>query len=453
VQHVVGNEAETDRPPRVIEEWIRVAVEDAFALTATPFRAFLYAHGADLSKPRSGFKKLSEAYIDFTNANPEDWTDVLDSIASDFPQPTEALSLKRASITPTELASEESEIEREWNIINYLCLHGTNSAYADISLDFGSTFRRLWRKKRSDLVRLLSDRPPSEGQERWKQVAIAVAENIDESDLQWLGESQSDLLPLLINVRPELAISLDVWRMPERVQWRMVEALEAQDVTPEIWACVVQKMLEADTVVAAKEVSASAGQAALDGALRWLIGIKKKQNFPPLWREALRPSAEQRIQRAATSSVELALCVTLSSSKVAEKIPPTRKDVQQLATEPLTDLPSSLQLPVAFFLLTIGLQAAGIVGARLIGRSFFVAHAALAAEIEPPESWRLLQPHLPELWFWQQWDRCEMLRTAVRNWLKKNPAQATALLNNANSLQERKLAKSLIISAMPSSTD
>jgi len=141
----------------------------------------------------------------------------------------------------------------------------------------------------------------------------------------------------------------------------------------------------------------SAGQAALDGALRWLIGNKKNRNLPPLWREALRPSAEKRIQQSANSVVELALWVTLSSPKVAEKIPPIRKDVLQLANESLTNLPSLLQLPVAFFLLTIGLQAAGIVAARLIGRGFFVAHAALAAEIEPPESWRLLQPHLPEL--------------------------------------------------------
>jgi hypothetical protein len=164
-----------------------------------------------------------------------------------------------------------------------------------------------------------------------------------------------------------------------------------------------------------------------------------------LWREVLRPLAEQRLMNE-ISPLELAFCAVLVPSTIAAQLSASRADLQKLASESLENLPASLRLPTAFLLVTLGLQASAQLGAPLIARGLFPVYEALEGATEPPEAWRLLQPHLPMLWYWQEWDRCEKLRRALANWLLAHPSALGTILAAARKPAEKRLVESLGIS-------
>jgi hypothetical protein len=248
-------------------------------------------------------------------------------------------------------------------------------------------------------------------------------------------------MPTLVRLQPSLAANIEVWRLPERAQWRLVEALESQPISSSHWREIVMAMLTAGTSVGVKEVAHTAGAEAFHGSLHW---VKKQGDklLPDVWRQSLTDVARDRLKQGGMAPLEFAFCVTLLPPYQMEQIPVDRSDVQDLGALPLERLPAALRLPAAFFLVTVGLKGSGKAGATAIARGFFAVHSALAAQTEPPESWRLLQRQLPPFRFWE-WDRCGKLRDAVREWLRLNSAQEM-FLNEANTNAERDLAQSLI---------
>jgi hypothetical protein len=428
----------------VVEAWVTIAASDLYATHPSPFRTFLHTHGADLSDPRAKFEKLARTYIKLSKTRADKWTSVLASIATDFPESSEGLSLKRASLAPQRSQSKKYEFERDWAIIQYLEQHANNSSYANVSFDVETIVQRCWRQKKSEILDMLLTPPPANTAKWRNRLAKAVAEIVDDSDIIWLGDKHPDLLPLLVNVRPDLSSSIHVWSVAERVQWRIVEALEAHPNSANIWHRTIPAMLESQTSVAASEIVQHIGPGALDATVQWVETTGSTKLPPALWREALRPYAEQKLQTHSTSAVELIMCSLLAAASVAEAVPADRSDVQAAAKQPLSQFPLALQLPAAFFFLTIGMQASGIAACRLILRGFFPAHESLARQTEPPESWRLLQRHVPTLWFWQQWDRCEILRSAARSWLADNPECTPTFAKMTTNAAEGALFRSVL---------
>jgi hypothetical protein len=107
------------------------------------------------------------------------------------------------------------------------------------------------------------------------------------------------------------------------------------------------------------------------------------------------------------------------------------------------DLPEALRLPAAFLLVMLGLRANGTEGATLLARGFFNVYDALDGAAEPPEAWRLIQPQLPVLWFWQEWDRCEKLRRGLSAWAGNNDRFVHIVAKAARSERDREIMKTI----------
>jgi hypothetical protein len=100
-----------------------------------------------------------------------------------------------------------------------------------------------------------------------------------------------------------------------------------------------------------------------------------------------------------------------------------------------------LRLPTAFLLVTIGLRATGTEGLKPLKRGYFEVYDALAATNFPWESWLLLSPELPQPGWWKDWDRCERLRRAVRQWLFQNVKTGDTLLDAAATKKHMEIAR------------
>jgi hypothetical protein len=157
----------------------------------------------------------------------------------------------------------------------------------------------------------------------------------------------------------------------------------------------------------------------------------------------LRPLAEERLAGGTLPAPALAFLAAIVPPNIAASLPAMRPDLQELASQGLEALPVSLRVPTAFLLVTLGLQASGEFGAPLLACGFFPVYEALEGATEPPEAWRLVQPQLPTLWFWEEWDRCLKLRRALEHWVHVHPGTLVHILAAARKPTHRKWLESL----------
>jgi hypothetical protein len=203
-------------------------------------------------------------------------------------------------------------------------------------------------------------------------------------------------------------------------------------------------MFISGTCVSVRDVVEKAGPLAMRGAFRWLDQEIARECLPSQgWREALATPAKQMLASGAQlEPAPLALCAWCASPEAAARsLSADRSDIQQLARQPLTALVPPLRVPTAFLLMALGLNARTHAGLQPVVNSFFVVHDALASGDYSSESWWLLSPQLPYLGIWRDWDRCEKLRRAAREWLEDHVKSGNPLLATAKSKEHRALAK------------
>lgn len=424
------------------ETWLRSALDDLSSPDSHGLRIFLRTYGADVNSLRAAFRPLARTHARFTGlGGAEPWKSTLQEIAAEFPAPDEARTLKQASFSNWSSLPTQTAPDRLLDSIRFLCFEDTAGAFAKVDFNFSASLPSVWPARREELGAILAQPPLTEA--RWTALANALATLMSGEEIPWLWEAHPELLITCVRLNPKLATAPDVWRLPDRSQWTVVEALEASVISENVWRDITRAMLIAGTTVAAREIAQRAGSAALEGALEWIANAKSESLPPVLWREALRPLAEERLSRDALDPAELAFCAAIVPTTIAAKLPASRPDVQALASVPLESLPVPLQLPTAFLLVTIGLQASEDVGAVLLARGFFAVHDALEGAAEPPEAWRLLRPHLPMLWFWEEWDRCLKLRRGLAKWVHEHPQALDTILAAARNPTQRKWLESL----------
>ncbi len=416
------------------DPWIQAALDDLRRPDAKGFRSFLRKFGADVGEPRIAYGKLSKLQFCISGGDGTAWGEILQQIASYFPSPDEAGFLKQACLS-NKIVYSDIQQQRELECITFLCLQDVNQAFVRVSFNFVEAVAGLWPDKREAIIEILSKPPLTEG--RWTELLSAVTGQILAAEFPWLWNNRPELLAPLIKNKPKLAAAHYVWQLPERAQWNALEALESVTIDNQTWSGIVRSMLEAGTTVAVREVVELAGHSAFEGFADWLK-LTSPAVFPlPVWRDALRPVAEKRLREGGLSPLDLALCMAVAPSAVIKRMNGLSSELLTLASVPLDVLPAAIRLSTAFLLVTIGLQSEEEVGERLLSSSFFHAHSALEGEEEPPEAWRILQPYLPKLWPWQEWDRCKKMRRAFKIWIENHPRSLAFLIERAKTREER----------------
>jgi hypothetical protein len=407
---------------------------------ANNFRIFLNANGADIETPRAAFPKLARCFQAIIATAPNEWQLVLERVAMEFPLPTEAVELKKQCSFSNNGKSIRGESDQLWAIVKWFYTTEAALAFSAVALDFGNIAKTIWPQKRSEIVAVFSEPPDAVKELFWQEFVRHIAQIATGTDLLWLCDRVPDFMQSLVRLDPALAANEDVWRLPSRAQWKIFEALESQRTNHSDWRPIIQAIVSSGTEVAITGLFEIAGDLVFDACLQWTI--EHNDRFPPgQWLKSLSVIAESRINDTNLTPTALAFCVALLSRKHVKRIAIERPDVRRLINSPLELLPEVLRSPTAFFLVFVGLGNSGDLAGAAIARGFFCAHAALAAETEPPESWRLLQSRLPPFRHWE-WDRCEKLRDSVRDWIRANRAQKL-FLSTAASDEEKQLAETL----------
>jgi hypothetical protein len=434
-------------PPTAMPPWARTALDDLAAGSVGPLRKFFFSYGSDVEMPRQAFARLTECFVGPGGAEEDDPiprpaddpVPRLAQIAAAFPQATEAVSLKREQLADLTRAPEPGGLESLWAATFFLLRAQEASAFERVPIDLGPHAEQLWQHKRADVLDLLGSIPQSE---RGNDLLHALATVVKPEELPILWSEQGAMLPRFLAQQPSLAADAAAWAMPEAGQRALWESLHAATSDQHTWALTCGAMLEAQCAFAERETVTLAGPSLADGLTRWLqaedIRLPSRE-----WRRALRVPLASAMKDRDLPTTLLALAAWSMTPEEARSVPGSRADVQALVGHTASSIPKPLLLPTLFWLTALGVQTPDKNGLALLARAFFPVYDTVARSHYPGELWELLAPVLPEPTLGLGWDRCRLLRRALRRWLRDNPKLANSMVRAAPSDEHADLVRNL----------
>ncbi len=418
--------------------WVEIAVNDLRAGARGQLREFFFAYGSDVETPRSAFVRLLECFKSPPTAEEDGHASRLLQIASSFPDPSEALRLKRDRLLGRIAGTESERLDFIWASVYFLLLTAEAVAFSQVPFDFTTYTDALWRRKRADIIALLRSLPESE---RATEFLRALAVALRPQELPAIWNEQTSTLPRLIAHRPDLAADATAWAMPQAGQRSLWESLRAATRDQSIWALVCVSMLRAQCAFAEHETVTLAGGHLAQGLLTWLVADHFRLPSSA-WRQALRTPLVNELGLGDLAVPLLALAVWTLPPAEARALSGHRRDVQTLCRD-FAVLPEPLRMHTLFWMTALGFQTPGQDGLALFARAFFPVYDAVARSEYPGDAWDLLGPILPELMWGLDWDRCLRLRRALRSWLRDNSSFAERMAESAPTAEHRRLIQGL----------
>ncbi len=426
-------------PPSPPPPWVRTVLEDLRAGSAGSLRKFLFIYGSDVEAPRLAFARLVECFVEPEPGEDDDPAGRLAQLATAFPQPAEALSLKRDKLAV--LTGKEKPLDpgHSWAAVYFLLQAREAVAFSRVPLDFGVHAGLLWQRKRADVLALLGRLPEST---RATEFLDALADVLAPEEVPIIWHEQHAALPRIVARLPSLAATAAAWTMPAAGQQYLWKSLHAATSDPHTWALTCGAMLHAQCDFAERETVTLAGTYLTEGLLKWLTTGNIRLPSPT-WRKALITPLTSALNEGTLSPPLLALAAWALSPAQASSLSGHRPDVQALARQGFDDVPAPLVLPTLFWLTTLGFKTPGRDGLCLLARAFFPVYDTVALSDYPSEAWEHLVPALPESALWLGWDRCRRLRHALRRWLRDNPGLADAMSHAAPTTEHAHLVQRL----------
>lgn len=416
-------EYSSNAPPALAPRFIRIILDDLSAGSAGSLRRFLINYGNDIKEPRAAFARLVRCFAEHEPDQDNDPGSKLARLATFFPEPADALTLKRDRLSALTGGENPSDLGQSWATIYFLLQAREALAFSQVPVNFGFYAGLLWQHKRADVLALLGDLPDSK---HAYDFIAALAAVLTPEEIPMLWHEQRAALPRIIAIIPSLATEAAAWNMPTAGQHYLWESLRAATDDPDTWALTCGSMLHAQCAFAERETVTLAGSHLTEGLLKWLktgnIHLPSKA-----WREALVTPLARGLIEGTLSPPLLALAAWVLPPEQASSVPGHRADVQALAGQGLNDVPGLLVIPTLFWLTSIGLKTPGQDGFNLLTRAFFRVYDAVARSDYSREAWERLALALPEARLGWDWDRCRRLRHALQQWLSSNPGLADAM--------------------------
>lgn len=388
----------------ISESWVNHLVDDLTQPSATGLREFLQQAGADVSAGRRAFVPLTRLHLFVTaGARDRDRWDEAVALVEDL---SKGAAIKILHIVLGLAATEPhllSPAGLEFILKNLGVL--TPESLMKCSGQLG---RAIWATSPERVAALhnLS--------QAGRLIAEAALETLSQDDLVVGLQSALSLAETAFSRRPDLFASEAIWQSGSLL---VESALKAAAQEPELSRIALQKMIGGSCPsVVASAFSVFGGET--------------------VWQElafALRASAEPRGQLepwvAAGAHYPGALAQILASGVVSDRrslsaiaqatdpdLVPNEYGVDPwaIASEvPRGDASFQEEVFLCCYLLAraLGPRSKSIVS--LVERSLGTVYDAAAGESMTTAAWAVLEPRLPKVGYWQQWDRCEQLLAAV----------------------------------------
>jgi hypothetical protein len=385
-------------------------IDDAALPSGGAFRTFLWA-SVDDSADRNDVLSFTRIYDVVTTS--QSVNDAIYLVAHYFPEPSVGARLKQLLFgsDPPDFVVRNHQ---ERDILLSLATTPEFRIFALEALSIENRVARLCASKPNEARWLLRQLFEVTVNELGEKILSTLIVHMDADTAREITQGRPKFLPGLFRARPDLACSPELWKLGGDRKRELFEAVVGQkDLDSSAIHGIVAALLDSNSEGFLRRSIDHWGKDAVFSILDWVDSHEGQMSRAS--RDALsnQPDlvvdwVQQKSDRAPASLVAIAHVAAPYASRISirdsEAWLRTFRGVQD------TDAEKDY---LASFLLTLAFCNAPPAPLDLIAESYQRVHQAAWEERLSDEAWSIVEPFVPELSWWKNWDKCERLNRGL----------------------------------------
>lgn len=387
-------------------------IDDAVLPNGGAFRSFLWA-SVDDDADRKDVLSFTRIYDVVTTSQKA--SDAIDLVAKCFPEPNGGARLKQllfGSDPPDFVVSNY----KERDILLSLATTSDFRIFDFEALSIETRVARLCTSKPNEAQWLLRQLFEVTVNDLGEKILPTLITHMDADTAREVTQERPKFLPGLFRARPDLARSPELWKLGGDRKRELFEAVIGQkELDSSTIHGIVAALLESNSEGFLRRSIEHWGKDAVFSILDWVDSHQGQMSRAS--REALSNQPElvmdwvqQNSDTLPASFVAVAHVVAPYASRISKRDSKvwlrTFRDVQGTASDAEKDY-------LASFLLTLAFCNAPPAPLDLIAESYQRVHQAAWDERLSDEAWSIVEPFVPELSWWKNWDWCERLNRGL----------------------------------------
>lgn len=402
--------------------WETAALKDSHSAQPTEFRRFLWRYGADVRRGRERFQGLAHLFVATRVPRLEGQTlrTVLAKVGELFPDKEDGKTLKEELVScghnPYALVPPADVLDT----IAFFLDSPQSMTLPLPPLEVLGSLHNEW-DSRAEEVLAVADQASLTETPLGLAVLARVAESIGPHRFFPLTQSYPRLRRLFVHANPSLLASDQLLREEPA---EIVELLGMLSESEPLIDTVLLRLVSVDSMLLAEGLFARFPEQTLRAVVEALDRQFEEAGtvVPRSWLDVIVNNCRRFLTMGIIEKVRtvrtLAMLASLLGYDHAEVLrigPCPWGEALQKTPGDLPHLDHDERQMFYAFLLAVALHTPRAGSEQLLHLAFEPVHSDLAADDFSPQASALLSRHLPSLYFWQQWDSCLRLRTAVVN--------------------------------------
>jgi hypothetical protein len=388
------------------------AIEDAVLPSGGSFRSFLWA-SVDEGSGREDVSHLARIYDAVKTSQGVD--SVISAVAESFPKPSEATRLKQLLFGANQ-ANFVGERFRDQDILFALATTSDTEIFAPETLSIDCRVTRLCANRPDEARSLLRQLFGTTINNFGEEILSALIIHMDTDTAREITREHPKFLPGLFRARLDLARSPELWKLGGDRKRELFEAVAGQkELDSSDIHGIIAALLDSNSEAFLRRSINLWGKDAVFSVLDWVESHEGRMSRT--CRDALdnQPDlvmdwVQEKSDSSAVSLLAVAHVVAPYASRISERDSEvwlrTFRDVQGTASDAEKDY-------LASFLLALAFCNAPPAPLDLVAESYQRVHQAAWEERLRDEAWSLVEPFVPELLLWKNWDKCERLNRGL----------------------------------------
>ncbi len=388
------------------------AIEDAILPNGASFRSFLWA-SVDEGSGRGDVSHFARIYDAVKTSQGVD--SVIRAVAESFPKPDEATRLKQLLFGANQV-NFVGESFRDQDILFALATTSDTEIFDPETLSIDCRVTSLCANRPDEARSLLRRLFGTSVNDFGEEILSALIIHMDTDTAREITQEHPKFLPGLFRARPDLARSPELWKLGGDRKRELFEAVAGRNEpnSADIQG-MIGALLDSDSEAFLRRSVTLWGRDAVFSVLDWVEAHDGRMSRT--CRDALDNQPDLVMdwiqQRSATSSasrVAVAHVVAPYASRISRRDSEvwlgTFRNVQGTASDAEKDY-------LATFLLALAFCDAPPAPLDLVAESYQRVHQAAWEERLSDEAWSIAEPFVPELSWWNNWDKCERLNRGL----------------------------------------
>lgn len=418
----VGLRRSSALAPTNLELWETAALKDSRSAKPTEFRRFLWRYGADVRRGRERFQGLAHLFVATRVPRLEGQTlrTVLAKVSELFPDKEDGKTLKEELVS---CGHSPYALVPPADVLDTIAFFLDNPQSLTLplpSLEVLGSLHNEW-DSRAEQVLAVANRAALTETPLGLAVIARVAESIGPHSFFPLTQSYPRLRRLFVRANPSL---LDSEHLRREEPAEIVELVAMLSESESLINAVLLRLVSVDSMILVEGLFARFPDQTLRAVVEALDRQFEEEGtaVPRSWLSVIVDNRGRFLTMEIIEKVRtvrtLAMLASLLGDDHAEVLrvgPRPWVEALSMMREDLQHLARDERQMFYAFLLAVALHTPRTGSEQLLRLAFEPVHSDLAADDFSPQASALLSRHLPSLYFWQQWDSCLRLRTAVVN--------------------------------------